>query len=344
LKITIQHRERLIEGLKRFYSRYPNEKWNIFHFIKLIRYRIKQDRDAVIGVSGTTGSGKSRYTIMASILMGWRFDLIENVSYIPKGTEISDRLSKMRKRCYIVDEAIRATRKTDWQSKAQKGVIEKIFTERWANNVLFLLMPNFDEFAKSIREGAMPFRIVIPYRNKEYARVFVYKKSDNWRSDDPWSDKEANDRYEKLRRRGRLDPEDIDKIERKLDSYLLDFIIPDLGLILPSVIDKYEELKKKSREQLDEVDEVSPKENKYKNQYEQLMAKVAKILKYNLLNLGQVNVTQKEICEELGVSSPVFRKYLTMELDEPKKSSTRVEPLSDNNNKLKEAISSLRNN
>jgi len=225
-----------------------------------------------------------------------------------------------------------------------EGVIEKIFTERWANNVLFLLMPNFDEFAKSIREGAMPFRIVIPYRNKEYARVFVYKKSDNWRSDDPWSDKEANDRYEKLRRRGRLDPEDIDKIERKLDSYLLDFIIPDLGLILPSVIDKYEELKKKSREQLDEVDEVSPKENKYKNQYEQLMAKVAKILKYNLLNLGQVNVTQKEICEELGVSSPVFRKYLTMELDEPKKSSTRVEPLSDNNNKLKEAISSLRNN
>ena len=309
MRIYKDYRLKLIKGLKKFYEKFPGEKWTVFDLMRFIKQRLNNNRDCWVAVSGSTGSGKSYLTIMGSILLGRPFDLVKNISYIPKGTEIADRLQEMKKQAYIVDEAIRAARKTDWMKKSQKKVIEKIFTERYLNNLCFLLMPNFKEFSKSLKEGAVPFRLVVLYRTKQYAHVFVYKISDNWRSEDPWSDDIANKVYKKKEEKDILDYNTMSKIEKNLPSYLMDFKIPNLALILPDVVEEYERLKIDSRKQSEDDEEDAP--DKYKVKYNDVLGKIVELIRSNSFNLGKVDshkISFASIARELGVSSNVISK------------------------------------
>jgi len=55
MKITKDHRERLIYYLNEFYQHYPSEKHTIFHFVKYFKLRLKNNKDAWCSVSGDTG-------------------------------------------------------------------------------------------------------------------------------------------------------------------------------------------------------------------------------------------------------------------------------------------------
>lgn len=54
-KITTKQRKKLIAYLKKFYEYYPSERYTIFHFVKYFKLRLKNNKDAWMGVADETG-------------------------------------------------------------------------------------------------------------------------------------------------------------------------------------------------------------------------------------------------------------------------------------------------
>jgi len=320
MKIKPVQRKKLIYFLKEFYKRHPEEKYTVFHFVKYLKIRLRKNKDAWTAISGDTGTGKSLFVIMVQILFGRPYSLVDNITYIPKGNEIMDKFSKLNFNTLLIDEAAKEMRSVNWQSKAQQKVNVAAMTDRFKNNAVFLNMPNFNEFTKAMRTGNLIFRAVLPYRTDTYARIFIQRKSRNWRSDDLWGDNLANKMYDKVQRKKQEITNDvIDNIEKKIPNTVMSFIVPNLELILPEVTDEYERLKAESRVIDREQDlQTGTKGNLYKDKYEQLMTKISKILCHNTLDIGKIRVTKGEIASSLGVGIPTLNKYLTQEIKQDK--------------------------
>jgi len=318
VRIKPYHRKRLIYYLNEFYKRYPNEKFTIFHYVKYFKARLKNNKDAWVSVSGQTGEGKSYKVLMSMILFGRPMNLIDNVTYLPSGNEIIDKFNKLNFNCLLVDEAAKDLRSVDWYKRSNKDVSTKAMTDRFKNNWIFLNIPNFDELAKSLKRTNIIFRAIVVYRTDTYARVIVQRRSRNWRDEDAWGDKKANLMYKNVQKRHREISNDmILSIERKQSTYVMDFIIPNLELILPDVTDEYQRLKLESREHEEIIDDGKP--NPYKDKYENLMAMISKILVHNQLGLGRVRVTKTEIAGKLGIGIQTLNRYLAIEPQKFKK-------------------------
>ena len=310
MKIRPKDRHKLIYYLNEFYKKYPYEKYTIFHFVKYFKRRLKNNKDAWMAVNGDTGTGKSYMVLMSQILFGRPFSLVDNVTYIPKGNEIIDKFNNLNFQTLLIDEAAKEMRAVNWQSKQQQMVNVKAMTDRFKNNWVFLNIPNFNEFTKSMRLGNIIFRAIVIYRTDLYARVIIQRKSRNWRDEDPWNDKIANDRYKKMEKKyGELTNEMILKVERGFPNTLMDFIIPNLELVLPNVTNEYQRLKLESRE-VDKKQMELTKPDRYRKLYSKIMTRVSKLLVYNELNLGKVQVSKREIADALGVSSSTLNDYL----------------------------------
>lgn len=317
IRIKPAHRKAVAFYLNQFYSYYPNEKYTAFHFVKYLKARLKNNKDAWFGVSGDTGVGKSLFVIMMQILFGRPFDLTKNITYIPKGNEIVDKLSALQFNTFLIDEAAKQMRRVQWQDKQQQKVNITAMTDRFKNNAVFLNLPNFDEFTKSMRIGSLIFRVIIPYRTDKFARVIIQRKSRNWRSQDPWGDKQADEIYSKLERKKKEITNDfILSIERSLPSTIMDFIVPNLELIVPDVTTEYERLKRESR-LIDSQNEAQTPDTNYiyKLKYQKLMARMAKVLYNNELDLGKTRVTKIEMAKALGIGTITFNKYLSGQAD-----------------------------
>lgn len=265
----------------------------------------------------TKNSGKSLFVLMSMILFGRPMTMQDNIAYIPKGMEIVEKFRKLQFQTFLIDEAAREMRAVNWQSKQQQAVNLQAMTERFKNNMVFLNMPNFSEFTKSMRMGNLQFRVIVAYRNDKFARIILQRKSRNWRADDPWGDELANTLYARDEKRHKeISNESILKIERNLPSTVMDFIVPNLELILPEVTDEYERLKLLSREIADIEEKKLPTKNVWKEKYQVMMAKVSKILMYNDLGLGTIKVNKGDIANALGVTPKVFNEYLDKQPDE----------------------------
>src|SRR3990170_3440312 len=80
----------------------------------------------------------------------------------------------------LIDEAAAEMRAVNWHSKQQQQVNQGAMTERYKNNMVFMNMPNFNEFTKSMRTGSLIFRFIIPNLEKilpeiteEYKRLKI---------------------------------------------------------------------------------------------------------------------------------------------------------------------------
>lgn len=261
----------------------------------------------------THNSGKSYFVIMCQILFGRPYNLVDNVSYIPRGDEIVEKFKKLKFQTFLVDEAAKEMRSVNWQSKSQQGVNTTAMTERYLNNWVFLNMPSFNEFTKSMRVSNLLFRCIIPYRTSKYARIFLQRISRNWRDPDPWGDKYANERYQKIQRRYKeITNDHINTIERSTPNYVMDFIVPNLELILPKVTDEYQRLKIESRQVTDDTDlSPSQRRNIWKDKYQKFFSVVAKILNNHVV--GKEALSKKQLCDEIGVSTDTFNKYQKMQ-------------------------------
>lgn len=322
MKIKPYHRRKLEYYLKQFYSYYPNEKHTVFHFARYLKTRLKRNKDAWVGVSGETSAGKSLFTIITMILFGRPASLTENITYIPKGDEIAAKFDALNFNVLIVDEAAAEMRAVNWHSKRQQMVNVKAMTDRFKNNAVFMNMPNFDEFTKSMRRGSLIFRAILIYRTDTHARIIIQRKSRNWRSDDPWGDKLANDMYDRLEKKQKKEITNTTMltIERAIPNTIMDFIIPNLELILPEITTEYERLKIESREQKDAIAH-KPQSTFYKDKYMTLMGKVAKILFFNELDIGKRRVSKVDLANAMGCTVDTLNRYIAMK--EPAKRNYR---------------------
>lgn len=320
-KITPQDRLVLRKYLKRFYGYYPNERYTIFNYVRFIRLRLNDKKDMWTGVSGDTGNGKSLFVLMVIILFGARADLNKNITYMPTGNEIINKLCKMKKNIFLIDEAARQLRKIQWQDKQQQKVNTSAMTERYKNNAVFANMPNFDEFTRSLRLGSMQFRAIVPYRTKNYARVIIQRKSRNWRSQDPWCDKKADESYVRFEKKYKeITNDNILSIERSQSVYVMDFIIPNLELILPRMTDMYDFLKIDSRnEGLKEELKLDNKKDRFRLKYKDVMIRISKLLIDNQLDIGRVKVTKTEIAKSLGISTSTLNNFYKSHTDDKNK-------------------------
>jgi hypothetical protein len=261
----------------------------------------------------THNSGKSLFTIICLILFGRPATLTDNIAYIPKGNEIMDKFDKLWFNMFIVDEAAAEMRSVNWQSKPQQKVNTMAMTDRFKNNAVFLIMPNFDEFTKSMRRGSLMFRAIVIYRTDTHARIIIQRKSRNWRSEDPWGDKLANKRYETLEfsKRKEITNESMLEIERSIPNTIMDFIIPNLEKILPEITNEYERLKAESRV-IKNKDETKTGSSYYKNKYTELMTKVSKLLFFNELEIGKRRITKVEMAASLGVTVETLNRYIAI--------------------------------
>jgi predicted DNA binding protein len=319
LKIDNIDREKLSKYLKKFYSMYPSEKFTVFTFVRRMKDRIKGKiievngerkrvgtKQSIMPVIASTGVGKSYFGIMCSILYGRPFSLDGNISYMPKAKEVSLKMKKLDFSTFIVDEGAVSLRSFNWQNKEQQEVTMLAQTERFRANWYFINLPNYQELTKSIRDGTSEYRIFMPYRTDTHARVILQKKSKNFRNKDAWSDDFANKMYEKLERsRKEITNDDILKIERRLPNYVMDFMIPNLELILPDVCNEYNRLKQESREEEEE-------ENNKPDQWKDIFPRKAiKCIYHDTLGLKEgVRITQEKLAKELGVSASTIRKFL----------------------------------
>lgn len=307
MRINPKHRKKVVNYLRKFYSYYPKEKYTVFHFVRYFKKRLKNNKDAWLAVSGATGTGKSYFVLMSMILTGRPMTLTDNVCYIPKGSEIRDKFKKLKFNTLLIDEAAKEMRGVNWHSKAQQEVNVDAMTERYLNNMVYLNIPNFRELTKPMREGSILFRVIIPYRTRTHARVIVQMKSRNFRSDDPWNDKAANKIYEKMeKRRIEITNEKMLDIERGLPNTIMDFMVPNLELILPEVTDEYKRLKIESR---GEVEELNKPRDIYKEKYTQTLQKISKMLYNNEFN-GEKKVTKADISRALDITPTTLNKYL----------------------------------
>ena len=312
MKIKPWQRKKLEKYLKGFYQRYPSERYTLFHFVRYLKLRLKDNKDAWIGVSGGTGVGKSYLCIMAQILFGRPYDLQKNITYIPEGDEIMQKFNALEFNTLLIDEAAKQMRSVQWQDKQQQKVNTAAMTERFKNNAVFLNMPNFNEFTKSMKRGNIQFRAIVLYRTNTHARVIIQRRSRNWRSEDPWGDKEVNDKYKRLeKRRKEITNEILLDIERKLPNTIMDFIVPNLSLVLPEVTEEYERLKLESRGVV--IEKENQSNDKYwKQKYQDLLKVVCPMTYLNTLNIGHVKVTKTMVANALSISVQTLNKYLDL--------------------------------
>jgi len=325
--VTPRERDYLAKYLKKFYTYQFNERYTIFDFVRFFKKRHKGKMvyfgtgdekvkrrvgslQSMMLVSGSPGTGKSNFVLMTQILYGRPFNLRKNVVYLPKAMEISNKMRNLEFSTLNVDEAIKAMRNTNHYDKDQQETTMLAQTERFKANWIFFLIPNFREMTKSMREGSSEFRVVLLYRTETYARVIVQQKSPNFRSDDPWGDKEANFKYEKIiKRKKTITNTDKLKIERSLSNTVMDFMIPNLELILPNVTARYLELKAESR--IDELNSKQAERDKIDKWRDIIAPKLVRIIYDDTLGLREgARITKKALKTELSISNELLNKLL----------------------------------
>ena len=288
--------------LKKLYDEIDKD---LLTLVKQIRKRLKDDKDIVISITGEEGSGKSCLAVLLGCLIDIKFDLRDNISYIPDSKEIVREFNRLNPyQCYVIDEAIRSLYKMQFMSKLQQALVEMWATERYQNKVTILVIPRFRDLTENFRNHRVKLWIHV----LERGHAIVYIKDDDAHNTDPWYIDEVS-KFKKRAFRGKnpaLLP--LDKrinIEKKTINFLEYVQFPDFP---PEIKEQYVKYKTASRIQYEKdkkkeeetsVGRLAIKLKKEKNQ-----------LLYLLYNKDK-NFTIEKLAELMDVSKPTIKKTLT---------------------------------
>jgi hypothetical protein len=149
---------------------------------KMIRKRLKTDRDLVIIVSGDEGEGKSRFVLELCKLIYPNFDIEKNICY--KGlTEIKEKFENSSKYSVLdIDEAMKHFYKRGWNTVDRRNLNILFSRVREKNIATFMIIPNFWDIDPYYRNHRVKLWIHIVTRGL----IIVSKKDRNPYSIDKW--------------------------------------------------------------------------------------------------------------------------------------------------------------
>lgn len=152
---------------------------------KLIRKRLRTDRDLVVIVSGDEGEGKSRFVVELCKMIDPKFTIERNVAY--RGGEIKGKYETLPKYSVLdIDEAMKDFYKRGWMTVDRRKLNILFSRIREKNIATFMLIPNFWDIDPYYRNHRVKIWIHIASRGI----VVVSKKDKNPYALDKWHQKE----------------------------------------------------------------------------------------------------------------------------------------------------------
>lgn len=312
--ITDEYREKFKADLAQWYKDNPQE-WSVFYLAKIIRRRLRKDWDLYYSLEGQAGVGKSCLSIIIGMLVDDNFQLDQNISYIPKGSELKDKFMAMRKYSYMqIDEAIRAMSRYKWQSKQQQEVMEMAATERFRNQCIAFLVPNFYSLARSLRERRLDIRVWVQARGD----AIVYFKLNDKDSEDVWQIKSAleikSKYWYRLKQRGKalmsMSTAARLKLEQRTPTYAFHFTFPDLKVLAPEIYKEYNRSKAVSRNAQKEEEAANEPQGYMGRRAERQMEQRNSLI-VNLIDRHKIPLSEIAKMAQLAVTSiqTIYNEY-----------------------------------
>ena len=253
VKLTQEEIKEIIKLLPKEFLDNVDKKLKLF--AKLVRRKLRDNWDVVIGITGFPGTGKTTLAIILSYLIDENYTFEVNVCFIPKPQEIKKMYYNI-KPCgaFHIDEASKALHKHKWWDATQQTLNILYDTEREFHYLAtILVMPRFQNFTENFRN----FRIKYWMNIMERGVGVCYIKDEDKDVLDPWHIDENYKRKIKRwtitrRRIFERTTEDILRLESKLPNYWFTFTFPDLP---EEVKKKFSALKAESRKSLSDLEE-----------------------------------------------------------------------------------------
>lgn len=228
----------------------------IIQIAKYLIDRNKNEYDNQVAIEGSTGSGKSMFSLVLTMvcyhMLRREFNIEKQMMFIPTENQLRNAIPTLQ-HCdhYIIDEAIRALDKHFWYKLDQIEINQLVKTDtRRMELSMFYNIQRFRELTESFRNHNIQTRIFILKR----AFAIMYIRDDDKDIDDPWHTK-TNINKKSVAAGGYnyqvalTIPQMLER-ERKCTGYYLHTEMPDISSI-PDLLDVwnyYKALKNKSRD------------------------------------------------------------------------------------------------
>jgi len=214
---------------------------NFWILAKLTRRRVRKKWDAVYGITGEEGVGKSTFGIQFGKATDNKFAFERNIIFNPDKEKIKKLILGLPKYSVVdVDEAIKILYKMQWYTEIQHMLNMIYALCRRENKISLLLMPRFKDFNEFFRNHRIKLWIHIVDRGV----AVVFAKHWSPFIQDPWLMKE-NDRLvrESSKQKIAVPLSEKLKILRRSPNYVMEIAFPPLT---KEEEDLFEELRVKS--------------------------------------------------------------------------------------------------
>jgi len=264
---------------------------------RIIKKRLRQDKDCVVAITGDEGSGKSVLGIQLGKDIDPKFTIYRNILFSPNKDNVLKKMNDLpRYSCVDADEAIKLLYKLKWSSKFSIFINMVYALCRKENNASLLLIPRYKDLNEFFRNHRVYLWICI----LERGTAIVFGKDWSPFSDDPWYIDE-NDRlikkYTKRKKFFGINLETKITILERSRNFLDVLIWDDLE---SSEKQEYEKLRDRSK-----YEDLSESEQTDSEIHQKLMKENIKLI---LFIKKKLKLTDKIIGELIGISADAIKQ------------------------------------
>ena len=135
-------------------KQFKDFRWSFSSFVESLKMRLKNEKDALILVSGATGAGKSmlagnfclKYFSKEENFITGEGKMFERENFIIDPAEFAVKMITKSGSVLWVDEGRRAANRRQWYSKINNTIISRKNQNRKLLNIYFVLLPYEREF------------------------------------------------------------------------------------------------------------------------------------------------------------------------------------------------------